>query len=40
MISYAAFETPQILELERNKEKETTNHQVGKRILKRESTRL
>jgi len=40
MISYAAFETPQILELERNKEKETTNNQVGKRILKRESTRL
>jgi hypothetical protein len=33
MLSNAVFEAPQILELERGKEKEATNHQVGKRVL-------
>ena len=33
MFSYAIFEAPQILELERDKEKEATNHHVGKRVL-------
>jgi hypothetical protein len=40
VFSYAVFEAPQILELKRDKEKEATNHQVGKRVLKVESTGL
>jgi hypothetical protein len=34
MFSYFVFEAPQILELECDKEKEATNHHVGKRVLK------
>jgi hypothetical protein len=34
MFSYAVSEVPQELELERKKDKETTNHQVGEGIFK------
>jgi hypothetical protein len=40
MISYAVPEAPQILDLERKKDKETSNHQIGKRIFKGESLAL
>jgi hypothetical protein len=34
MLSYSVFEGPQILEFERHKEKEATNHHVGEGVLK------
>jgi len=33
VFSYTVFEAPQILELERGKKKEATNHHVGKGVL-------